>query len=217
MLKHVIWQHVGSPWLSTTKLLWCFICARCCFTPPSSLRKQVALSPAFLQARKPKHREVKQPPWSHTAKRGHLVIYSSSCWWGRSSCPRVMGMAKHMTPATRQMGQTGVYLSRILPTGGGHCPPCRAHRALRTEWAGEAWGDGLCRSERARWPQVSEGGRAGREQTALLRVNQGPHGKKCCLAGGPFLLERRGRAFVVWPLEALLILSDIKAALNPEP
>lgn len=104
-------------------------------------------------------------------------------------------MVKHMTPATRQMGQTGVYLSCILPTGGGQYLPCRAHRALRTGWSGEAWGDGLCRNERARWPQVSEGGRAGRELTPLLRVKQGPHGKKCCLSGGPFLLERRGRAF----------------------
>lgn len=155
----------------------------------------MVLSPAFLQARKPKHREVKQPPPRHTAKRGRLVICSSSCWWGRSSCPRVMGMVKHMTPATGQMGQTGVYLSCILPTGGGQYLPCRAHRALRTEWSGEAWGDGLCRNERARWPQVSEGGRAGRELTPLLRVKQGPHGKKCCFSGGPFLLERRGRAF----------------------
>lgn len=43
-----------------------------------------------------------------------LITSSSDCWWGRHSCPRIMGMAECRAPDTGQMKLIAVYYSHIL-------------------------------------------------------------------------------------------------------
>lgn len=43
-----------------------------------------------------------------------LIAFSSSCWWGKDSLPRVMGKAEHRTPNPGQMRWTTVDKSHVL-------------------------------------------------------------------------------------------------------